>query len=509
MLSFSFPKNTKSYWQASLKKESFQPLKENIETDIGIVGGGITGLTLAYLLRNEGLSITVIDANNLLSGTTSHTTAKITPQHGLIYHELINHYGLEIAKLYYDANLRGLGLIEKIIADEKMLDTHFTKAPSFLYTEDHEYVKKLEEEKEAYHQLNIATSKSNTSELPFNIKDSLSIENSAYFHPVHYLNQLISACQDAGVQFYENTKAIAVEYSKRPIIVCHGNIRMTCQYVVQASHYPFFDGQQFFPLKMYASRSYALLAKTEKTIKNMYMNVENPARSIRPVPSDHDNYLIVAGENHRTGVSDLAMDEHFNLLAAFTDEHFTIKNMPNLWSAQDYTTIDKLPYVGSVTREKDNVLVATGYRKWGMTNGTHAAILLKDLIMQKETPYKEIFAPYRKTKLIPSLKQFFSFNTKVAKHLVKGKFDTSNEALENLDINKAMIMMHKGQRIGVYKNEDGSLTAVDTTCTHMGCELAWNKAEKSWDCPCHGSRFSIEGQVLNGPALKNLKRIKL
>lgn len=508
MLPIQFPKNTISYWQSSVDISSFPPLKENIQTDIGIVGSGITGITLAYLLSKEGLSVTVIEANSLLSGTTGNTTAKITTQHGLIYDELIQHYGVDGAKLYYDANDRARQFMKETI-ELNEIAAKFTEASSVLYTTEGDNITKLEIEYKAYEKLNIPGELTNNSELPFGTRQVLKLKGQAHFHPLGYLSYLIDKCLEHGVQFYENTRALSVDYSKKPIIVCKNDHRVVCQYVVQASHYPFFDGQQFFPLKMYADRSYALLAKTHKTLSNMYINVDQPTRSIRPVKVDDEELLIFAGENHRTGVSDASMDEHFDLLASFAEQHFKLEEIYNMWSAQDYTTIDKIPYVGPVTAEKDNVIVATGFRKWGMTNGTNAALLIRDLILQEDTEYASFFSPSRKAKFDPSIKKLFTFNTEVAKQLIKGKFDNTNEQIENLKTDDACIVMKDGDRVGVYKDNEEKIYAVDTTCTHMGCELAWNSAEKSWDCPCHGSRFSVEGHVLNGPAVRNLRNIDL
>lgn len=508
MLSINFPKNTLSYWQSSTDIPSFPRLETNVETDIGIVGGGITGITLAYLLSEEGFSVTVIEANTLLSGTTGNTTAKITTQHGLIYDELIQHYGVEGAQLYYEANHRAKQFMQETI-EINSIQSKFTQASSVLYTTEGDNVSKLENEYKAYEKLNITGELTNKSELPFGTRQVLKLKNQAHFHPLHYLNFLIDKCIEGGVQFYENTRALSVEYSKKPLIVCKDDHRVVCQYVVQASHYPFFDGQQFFPLKMYADRSYALLAKTEKNLTNMYINADTPTRSIRPAEVNGEQMLIFAGENHRTGVSKQAMDEHFNLLASFAEQHFKINQLYNMWSAQDYTTLDKIPYIGTINKEKDNVFVATGYRKWGMTNGTNAALLIRDLILQDDTDFADFFAPYRNPKFDPAVKKLISFNAEVAKQLVKGKFDNTNEQIDNLKVNEARIVMDDGDRIGVYKDQDENIHAVDTTCTHLGCELAWNNAEKSWDCPCHGSRFSYEGHVLNGPAVRNLRKINL
>lgn len=507
MLPFIFPKNTSSYWRASTEHSQYPSLKENITVDVGIVGGGITGISLAFLLSAEGFSVALIEANEILSGTTGNTTAKITTQHGLIYDELIKHYGIELAHMYFAANNRAKDFITNTIQNYN-IDAQLEKASSFLYTKEGDNVKKLETEIAAYEKLNMKGDLLKNTELPFITREALELKNQAHFHPLQYLTHLLNVCEERGVHIYENTRALSVDYSKKPLIVCEGDNRVICQYVVQASHYPFFDGQKFFPLKMYADRSYALLAKTEKTIHNMYINIDTPTHSIRPVSLNDEPALVFAGENHRTGVSERSMDDHFASLAQFADQYFTIEKIDYMWSAQDYTTVDKIPYVGAITKEKNNVFVATGYRKWGMTNGTNAALLIRDLILREQSEFAALFSPSRKAKMDPALKKHFSFNAEVAKQLVKGKFDKSNDEVKQLRKGEACIVMDGGDRIGVYKDEKGEIHAVDTTCTHLGCETTWNSAEKSWDCPCHGSRFSPQGQVLNGPAVRNLRYFK-
>lgn len=508
MFPLQFPNDTTSYWQDSISTERFPKVEHDMTFDVAIVGGGITGITVAILLSEYDLSICLIDAHTLLSGTTANTTAKVTAQHGAIYDELIQHYGVELAKQYYDANHRAMEFIKETVKKFD-IDAQFQEANAYLYTNEGKNITKLENELKAYEKLSITGQFVESTDLPFTTMRALEMKEQGHFHPTKYLTALIEICKQRGVQFFENSRAVAVEYYKNPMIVFENNKRITCKYVVQASHYPFFDGQQFFPLKMFAERSYALLAKTKHIITDLYINVDTPTRSIRPITIDDETMLIFAGENHRTGDSKLPMKDHYELLGHFADEHFHVEKIYNYWSAQDYTTLDKLPYVGTITDAKDNVFVATGFRKWGMTNGTNAALLIRDLIIHNESEFTDLFAPYRNMKFDPAYKKIISYNAKVAKHLVKGKFDATNKEIDKLQHDEAIISMLDGQRIGVYKDEQGKLHAVDTTCTHLGCEVAWNNAEKSWDCPCHGSRFTTSGDVLNGPAVKPLQKIHL
>ncbi|MEI3604831.1 FAD-dependent oxidoreductase [Pseudogracilibacillus sp. SE30717A] len=505
----NLPNKSTSYWHDSVDVPHFPKLNEKIQVDVGIVGGGMTGITAAYLLSQQGFKVCVVDAGVLLNGTTGHTTAKITAQHGLIYDELIKHFGEDGAKLYYEANHEAQKFIEQTIKKHN-ISCHLTEDDAYIYTNSKDDITKLENEHKAYEKLNIEGSISDDCELPFPVKKVLKMTNQAYFHPLMYLKDLIKICQENGVKFYEQTRALTIEYNKGPTIITEDDHRIICRYVIQASHYPFYDGQGFYPVKMYAARSYIIAAKTKKKIKGgMYINAETPTRSIRPITINNEDLLLIGGDGHKTGQSNEPMMNHYESLYQFTDKHFHVESVLYRWSAQDLVTLDKVPYIGRVTKAQHNVFVATGYRKWGMTNSTNAAKLLTDLIMDKENSYEEFFSPGRNIKADPAIRKFVSYNSDVAKHLIKGKLERTHVEIENLQSNEACISTVNGQRAGVYKDNEGVVHAVDTTCTHLGCEVEWNNAENSWDCPCHGSRYTYTGDILNGPAVKPLKKIDL
>ncbi len=503
------PNESTSYWHDSVDLPEFPKLKEKKQVDIGIVGGGMTGITTAYLLSQQGYKVCVIDAGVLLNGTTGHTTAKITEQHGLIYDELINHFGEDGAKLYYEANKEARIFIEQTI-EKHNISCHLTHDDAYIYTNSDEYIQKLDNEYKAYEKLNIDGSITDKVSLPFSVKKAIKMTNQAYFHPLLYLKDLLTICQENGVEFYEQTRALSIEYNKSPTIITEDDHRVICRYVIQASHYPFYDGLGFYPARMYPARSYIIAAKAKQEIKNgMYINAETPTRSIRPISINNEDLLLIGGDGHKTGQSDDPMMNHYEALYTFANKHFDVDSVPYRWSAQDLVTLDKVPYVGRLTKAQHNVFVATGFRKWGMTNSTNAAKLIADLIMEKDNPYEEFFSPGRNIKADPSIRKLVSYNTDVAKHLIKGKMERPNEELTNLEPNEARITTIKGQRAGLYKDQEGTVHAVDTTCTHLGCEVEWNNAENTWDCPCHGSRYTYTGDILNGPAVMPLKKIEL
>ncbi len=505
-----FPDFARSYWTDSVDRPTLPAYETpKSKTEVGIVGAGLTGITAAYILSKAGFKVCLLDAATVLNGTSGHTTAKITAQHGLIYHELQQHFGTEQAQQYYKANQEAKDFIESTVKKEQ-INCQFQEEPAFLIANDKKELEKLQLEAEAYESLGITSKWVDHPDFPFPAIAALCMDNQAMFHPVQYGLDLLEACLNNGVEVFENTRATHIEYHEHPAIVTDAGNRLFCNHIIQASHYPFYDGEAYYPIRMYADRSYLMAAKVRHPLpEGMFLHPKNPARSYRRAEINGEEHLLIGGENHKTGQSDVDMFEHIKTLAADADHYFGLEAIPYYWSAQDYVTLDKLPYVGPVSEAHPQIHVATGFRKWGMTNSANAAKLLSDLIMEKENPIATMLSPARSVKADPGYRNVISYNADVAKHLVKGKFGSVKQQISDLNKNEACVTMHNGKRIGVYKDQDENTHAVDTTCTHLGCEVAWNNAEKSWDCPCHGSRYDFKGEVLNGPAKKALSPIDL
>ncbi|MBM6616857.1 FAD-dependent oxidoreductase [Bacillus suaedaesalsae] len=501
------PQFPEPFWRDTTKLPSFQSLREDTTADVVIVGGGITGLTTAYRLSKEGVKVVLLEAGKLLNGTTGHTTAKITAQHGLIYDEFIQHFGVEKAKQYYNANSEALNFINKT-TKELHIDCDLIQDDAYIYTNDDSYISKIEKEAEAYRKLGISGEMVSSMPLEVEMKRALVMKDQAQFHPLKYFKTLIQSMIDKGTRIFEHTTVDDIEKGTNPTVVTKSGHRVTCNYVVVGSHFPFYDGKGFYFTRMYSERSYLLAARTKKKYPGaMYITAEEPTRSLRYTPYEGENLVIIGGENHKTGHGTNTM-KHYEELATYGDSLFEIEGIVNRWSAQDLTTLDKLPYIGTITENTPNIFVATGYRKWGMTNGTSAGLILSDLIVNGNSPYEELFSPSR-FYTDPSLKQLIKQNSDVAGHFIAGKLDMTHQKIEELQNNEGAVVKVNGQRAGCYKDINGKLHIVDTTCTHMGCEVEWNDGERTWDCPCHGSRFSFDGNVIEGPAKKPLKRIDI
>ncbi|MFG6119724.1 FAD-dependent oxidoreductase [Thalassobacillus sp. B23F22_16] len=494
-------------WRKDTKIKQFDSLKENATAETVIVGGGITGITTAYLLAKEGQDVVLLEADELLNGTTGHTTAKVTAQHGLIYHELLQHFGKEGAQAYFKANDDAIRFIRGTV-EQNQIDCNLHNEDACIYSTTDQYTRKLENEYNAYQKLGIPCEY--TDDVPFDAdaQKALYMKDQSHFHPLKYLTFLLDEFTKLGGRVYEQTVAVDVENDPELRVVTKNGNRISCDHIVSCSHFPFYDGTGFYFARMYAERSYVVAIEPEQEFAGgMFLSVDQPVRSVRKTHYDGRNVLLIGGESHRTGEG-VDTDFHYRALEEFAAETFGIKEKLFQWSAQDLYTLDKVPYIGQITRNKENIYIATGYKKWGMTSGTAAALMLRDQLTGKENPYVHLFSPSR-FQADPSLKKFFSNNLNVAGHLLEGKSERVGFSHEALKKGEGGVIQYNGQRAGAYKDEGGQVHLVDTKCTHMGCEVEWNSGEHSWDCPCHGSRFSIEGEVMEGPAKKPLKRIAM
>ncbi|MEK4149642.1 FAD-dependent oxidoreductase [Robertmurraya sp. FSL W8-0741] len=498
------PTFPESYWR-EFELPLFNKLTEDQSFDVGIVGGGITGITTGYLLAKEGLRVAIIEAGRILTGTTGHTTAKITAQHNIIYDEFIKHFGQEKAKMYYEANSDALHFIQKMVQTYE-IDCDYSDEDAIIYATTTQGQDKINKEHEAYEKLGIKSSILNKIPFEIEIKSALAMHQQGQFHPLKYLHKLVRLFIEAGGTIFENTTALDIDDGAKPQIMLRNGKKINCQHIVAASHFPFCDKKGLYFARMYVERAYILGLKTKKSFPGgMYISADSPTRSLRSTPLNGEKLVLVSGEGHKTGQGIDTLQHYLNL-EEFAEQALGIKEYKYRWSAQDMYTLDKMPFVGPITENQPRVLIATGYRKWGMTNGTAAALLLKDLILNKANPYEELFTPQR-FHADPDVKKFISVNADVAKHFVKGKLEFIPKGPDELTNDEGSPVMVDGKRCGAYKDREGKLHIVDTTCTHLGCEVEWNHGERTWDCPCHGSRFSIDGEVLDGPAAKPLMKI--
>ncbi len=490
------------YWLASTSRTSYPALERDLKVDVVIAGGGMVGITSAYILKKAGLKVAVLEAGRIIQGATGHTTGKITSQHGLIYNRIKNYMGNERAQQYAAANESAISTICRLIKNEG-IDCDFHWEPAYIFTLADSYIQKVADEAYTAESFGIKAAYIESIPLPFKVKGAVRFDGQARFHPRKYLLALAGKIEGDGSYIFENTRVVDMKEGSPCTLITREGRRVAADYAILATHFPCYDGRGFYFARMYAEKSYALALKVkEKFLGGMYITAEDPGRSLRSQEHDGDELLIVSGEHHKTGHGTNLM-QHYNNLLKFAHEHYEVQEPLYRWSTQDYTTLDKVPYVGRLTSKHQNVFTATGFKKWGMTNSTVSATIITDLITKGENPWTEVYDPSRFIPN-PSVTSFITMNAGVAASLVSGKLKPAAQDIE-LEKGEADIVELEGQKMGVFKDEREQLHTVDTTCTHMGCELKWNDAERSWDCPCHGSRFTWEGEIIEGPAVNELQ----
>ena len=501
------PETALSYWIESAPMPAFGPLQEDADADVAIVGAGITGLTAAWLLAKEGARVIVLEASRVLRGTTGHTTAKVTTQHHLIYDELIAHFGRDNARLYYEANRDALEFIRGRVR-EWHIDCGWAEEDAYVYVTDNRSVEKLEKELRAYDALGIAGELVPDVPVPVGAAAALVKRKQARFHPLRYMRRMLDEAVRLGVRVHERTTAVSAEAeSGRATVRTADGLKVRCKAVIAASHYPFIDKTGGLFARLHIDRSYVVAIRPKRPYPGgMYISADEPRRSLRLAGSTDRPLVLIGGENHRSGAAEDA-ERRYAALAEFGERLFGVESVAYRWSAQDIITTDKVPYVGPPDKDKPNILVATGYRKWGMTGGTAAAMLIADLALGRDNRYAGLFTPSR-FHADPDLRVIVSSNARVAGSLISGKLEKPGRTPESLAPDEGAVVELNGKSAGAYRDPQGELHLVDTTCTHMGCEVRWNPGERTWDCPCHGSRFDYKGNVVEGPAMKPLARLE-
>lgn len=424
-----------SLWQGSTHLPQFPVLKGDIKTDVLIIGGGIAGILTAYFLHQKGVNYVLAEQNRICGGVTGNTTAKITLQHGLIYHKILKSRGMEITKGYYEANKIAMETYSRLC---NTIDCDYTLKDNYVYSLNDS--KKLFEELTALQKIGCNALFCKDLKLPINTQGAVCAPDQAQFHPLKFLSAI-----SKDLNIYEQTK-VREMVGNTAVTSCG---KIIADNIVVTTHFPFINKHGSYFLKLYQHRSYVLALRGAEEINGMYVDENDKGFSFR----NYRDLLVVGGGGHRTGKK----GGSFWQLKELKKEHFPDSNIVSSWATQDCMSLDSVPYIGKYSAATRNLYVATGFNKWGMSSAMVAAQLLCDMLTGVENEFAQVFNPSRSI-LKPQL------------------FINGIESVTNL------------------------LTSTTKRCPHLGCALKWNRQEHSWDCPCHGSRFSEDGKLINGPA---------
>ena len=497
--------HTKSLWVATTSKTSFPQLKENLSTDVAIVGGGITGLTTAILLLQAGKKVVVVDNAEIAMGETGYTSAHLTQVLDMRYHTLHSKFGEEQTRLIASSKRAAIQKIEELSL-QYGISCGFQYVPGVLFSESKAGDDELNRELEAMNLAELSAEMVQGTALPFETRKALRIPHQAQFHPREYLLPLAQKIIQLGGKIYENTRVIDVQ-DGTPCVVSTERHKIKAAQVLLSANVPV-TNWLFLNTKIAAYRTYAIAAVSNKSIPaGLYWDLQDPYHYIRSYKNlDDEEYLVIGGEDHKTGtVTDT--EACFKKLEEYAKNHFDIGAIPYKWSGQIIEPVDGLPYIGLNSMSK-HVYVSTGYSGNGLTYGTLGAMIVSDLILGKANPWAKLYTATR-LNVLASAERFIAENAGVVGHFVADHLHPSDEhSLDNVKPEEGKVLSIQGHQIAAYRSAGGTLHCVSAICPHMKGVVHWNKAESSWDCPCHGSRFDKDGKVLNGPALTDLAPVQ-
>ncbi|SHL14450.1 hypothetical protein SAMN05444266_102197 [Chitinophaga jiangningensis] len=495
---------TISLWQQHISAFPLSSTRHEQVYDIIIVGGGITGVTTALLLQEAGFKCLLLEAANLGYGTTGGTTAHLNTLLDVSYETIEKNFGLPAARSIAKASANAIAFIEKM-TQEYSIDCGFNTADAYQYAQNKEQDEALDREATAATNAGLDVSRVATLPLPISCISAIQVKGQAKFSPLPYLYELAKAFENIGGVILENTRVTKIEH-KGKVEITAGEQTFTGRKLVLATHIP--PGINLLHLRCIPYRSYALAARLAQNDypQDLYYDMEEPFHYIRSQEVDGQQYLIVGGEDHKTGHHENTT-LCFRQLEAWVHKHFKVEEITQRWSSQFYEPVDGLPYIGQLPGEEEDVYVATGFSGNGMIYGTIAALLLRDMLLGVPNELEMILDPNR-LKPIAGFSNFISHNADVAMQFV-GKLipAASLHLLADLAPGEGRVITYESEKMAVYKDETGELHSVSPVCTHLKCDVNWNSGERSWDCPCHGARYSPDGQVLNCPATMALQAL--
>jgi glycine/D-amino acid oxidase-like deaminating enzyme/nitrite reductase/ring-hydroxylating ferredoxin subunit len=502
------PTVDESYWVATTPSTGYPPIGVDATADVAVIGAGIAGLCTAWDLVRAGLDVVVLEADRIAAGVTGYTTAKLTALHGLGYARLEAKHGADDAALYALSQQDAVDRTAALCA-ELDIDADLERAPAHTYVEDPRRADEIKAEAEAARRAGLDASYVTETELSFPVAAAVRVEGQLQFHPRKFLLALAERITDAGGRIHERTRVTGLHDGSRCRLTTENGASVEARDAVIATHYPVFDRTMLFTrLKPRRELVVAAPVPSEAAPTGMYFSPEDTVRSVRSAPYDEARrLLIVTGESFEPGAGEVR--ERFTRLDAWARQRlpgFADADMTYRWAAQDNDSSDHLPYVGHAHPGTQHVYVATGFGGWGMSNGVMAGRLLTAHIAGGGRPaWTDLYDP-RRLPQVRETAQLARFQTAVAKHFVGDRLHTSHvDSVTDIPPGSGAVVRLEGRRCAVYRDEAGYTSVLSARCTHLGCLVQFNDAERVWECPCHGSRFGTDGSVLHGPATRPLE----
>lgn len=472
-------------------------LAEDVTADAVVIGAGIVGLSAAIELQKSGAEVVVLEGRSVGAGVSGNTTAKLSALQGVTYDSMASSHGEETAAAYAQVNAWGIERVHQL-AREHDIDCALRQKPAFTYTEDPGQVQGLEAEAAAASAAGLPVELTEETDLPFDVAAAVRCERQAEFDPIAYLRGLADAFEAAGGRIHEGTWATGASAGT---VRTDRDAEARADRIVVATHLPFLDRSLFFA-RASVKRSYAISVRVPGEVpQGMYLQTESPGRSLRALPWEGEELLIVGGESHELGSADPA--ECVENLRDYARERFGASEALHRWDAHDFMPDDGLPYVGRLLPGSDGLLTATGMGKWGMAMGVAAGRMLADRVAGRGNVWADHFDPWRLPTPSGAV-QLVKHNAETGLKFFGDRLRRSARASDLAPGEGAIIGDGLSQK-AVHRDRDGRLHAVSARCTHLGCIVRWNGAESTWDCPCHGSRFEADGSVANGPATRPLE----
>lgn len=500
------PGVAESHWMATAPGVPYPSLSEDLKVDVVVIGAGVAGICAAWELSLTGRSVALLEADRVAAGVTGYTTAKLTAQHTFIYADVAKKFGSDAARLYATSQQEAVEHVAQTSA-KLGIGCELERCAAYTYVQDQQSVDQVRDEAEAAARAGLPASFVTETPLPFPVAAAVRVEDQAQFHPRKYLLGLLADFTDRGGQVFERSRVVELDEGSPSKVVTETGAAVTARDVVVATHYPVFDRALMFA-RLSVKRELVVAAEIgeDAAPEGVFITPEENTRSVRTAPwHPGQRLLVVTGEHFTPG--DATVTNLSQRLLDWTYENFPSAQVVYRWATQDTSSLDGVPYVGPFHPKAQHTWVATGFGGWGMSSGVMAGRLLAGLIADDPPPWASLYDPRRlkpTSAVVPALK----LQAKVARHFIGDRLSSHVDSADQIPRGQGAVTRLEGQRCAVYRDDDGAITAVSARCTHLGCIVQFNDAETAWECPCHGSRFAIDGTVIQGPANKPLPPIK-